>query len=36
MKVWEILSGLPLAFWSHGALEEIENMMGTFIKLELN
>jgi hypothetical protein len=35
-KVWAILPGLPLAFWSKEALEAIGNKIGIFIKLEPN
>jgi hypothetical protein len=36
MKVWEILPGLPLTFWSREALEAIGNKIGSFVKLEPN
>ena len=32
MSVWEILSNLPLPFWHHLVLEDIGNLLGSFIK----
>jgi hypothetical protein len=36
MKVWVILPGFPLDFWSREALEAIGNKLGSFVKLEPN
>jgi hypothetical protein len=36
MKVWAILPGLPLAFWTREALETIGNKLGAFVGLEPN
>jgi hypothetical protein len=36
MKVWAILPGFPLDFWSREALEAIGNKLGSFVKLEPN
>jgi hypothetical protein len=34
MKVWEILPGLPLVFWTIQALKSIRNKLRVFSKLE--
>lgn len=36
MRVWVILPGLPVVFWSREALEAIGNKIGSFIGLEPN
>jgi hypothetical protein len=36
MKVWDILPGLPLAFWTRETLEAIGDKLGSFVGLEPN
>jgi hypothetical protein len=36
MRVWAILLGLPIDFWSREALEVISNKIGYFIGVEPN
>jgi len=36
MRIWAILPGLPLLFWSREALESIGNKIGTIFGLDPN